>query len=76
MTPLRTCFCILLFLSLGGCASYTTIMQHPETGDIEQCQSKGAGLIPMALAKSQHEDCIKQLKGLGYEPVPGSDGAT
>jgi len=66
---------VFLFFLLTGCATYTSVLQHPESGKIEKCESKGAGLIWVALASSQHDDCVEQLEGLGYKPVPGSDAA-
>lgn len=75
MNTSRLCQCIVLCSLMGGCASYMTVMQNPETGDIEECESAGAGLIPMVMAESQHDDCVRQLRGLGYQPVPGSDAA-
>lgn len=58
--------------TLGGCATYTTTMRHPQSRDIEMCQANGAGLIPMAMAKSQHDECVSRLRELGYVPVAAS----
>lgn len=72
MKAVTACLGVVAILSLGGCATYVTVMQNPETGDIQECQSAGAGLIPMAMASSMHDDCVEQLTGMGYRPVPGS----
>lgn len=58
-----------LSVALSGCASYVTVMKHPQTGDVQKCEFAGAGLIPMALAEDQHDKCVKQLNALGYKPT-------
>ena len=60
---------IILGFLVAGCASYVTVMKHPETADVQKCESRGAGLIPMALAEEQHDKCVEQLHSLGYAPV-------
>ena len=59
----------MLGILLAGCASYVTVMKHPETADVQKCESRGTGLIPMAVAENQHDKCVEQLLSLGYEPV-------
>lgn len=59
----------VLGFMLPSCASYVTVMKHPETGDVQLCESRGAGLIPMAVAENQHDKCVEQLLSLGYNPV-------
>jgi len=60
---------IILTILLTGCVSYLTLMKHPETTDIEKCESSGMGLIPMALAKTRHDKCVQQFLKFGYEVI-------
>ena len=58
---------ILVVFALSGCGTYVTIMEHPETEDVQKCEASGIGLIPMSMAEDQHDECVKQLRALGYE---------
>jgi hypothetical protein len=72
MKPTISIFVSVLLLLVTGCATYMTTMQNPESGDIEICQAEGAGLIYMAMASSQHDECVKRLSELGYVEVKDS----
>lgn len=56
---------------LTGCASYSTMLQHPETKEVQRCSEAAMGLLPMMLASSQHDKCVKAFKDLGYVPIEG-----
>jgi uncharacterized protein YceK len=60
---------ILVVFTLSGCGTYVTVMEHPETEDVQKCEAWGVGLIPKSMAEDQHDKCVKQLRSLGYEPA-------
>jgi hypothetical protein len=57
----------LLGAMVTGCGTFVTVMENPETKDVQKCESRGIGLIPMSNAEEQHDECVKQLRSLGYE---------
>ena len=67
MKKLGLCVAVVSPLIAGSCASYSTMMVHPDTGDVEPCYTEGAGLIPMAMAKQSHDECVAKLRALGYQ---------
>jgi len=61
---------LLFFLfQLTGCATYATMMRHPETKDIYPCSSYGVGIPLMILASSVHSKCVERFEEQGYVPV-------
>ena len=60
---------LIFMIFLGGCATYSTMMVNPKNGDVFNCHSSGAGIIPMMLASSEHETCVEDLREIGFEPV-------
>ncbi len=66
MKKLGLCVALLTPLMAAGCASYSTMMVHPDTGDVEPCYTQGTGLIPMSMAKQSHDECVSKLRALGY----------
>jgi len=69
MKTTRICAQILLTFALIGCATYSTVMKHPETGVVEICEADGDGIIPAAIAENHHNGCVQQLEKLGYQRV-------
>lgn len=57
-----------LVVVLSGCATPTTMMVNPRTGDVQQCRAIGQGLEGVSVANASHDKCVEQLRGLGYNP--------
>ena len=58
---------VVLVVLLSGCATPTTMMVNPRTGDVQQCRAMGQGLEGVSLANASHDKCVEQLRGLGYK---------
>jgi len=56
-----------LVVGLSACATPSTMMVHPRTGDVQQCRAAGRGLAGIAMAESSHKQCVEQLLALGYK---------
>jgi hypothetical protein len=56
----------IMSVALGGCVTRNIMLVHPNSGDIRQCQSAGAGIIPAVMAANMASDCVTQFEALGY----------
>ena len=59
-------FLICMLFHLTGCATYTSMMKHPETGEVHRCSSHGQGLFLTAYASGQHDECVKAFEAEGF----------
>jgi hypothetical protein len=57
---------LVLLSGLSGCVTRNIMLVHPNSGDIRQCQSAGAGIIPAVMAANMASDCVAQFQALGY----------
>lgn len=57
---------------LVGCVTPSTLMVD-DKGRAVRCSSAGYGLIGASLATSAHDDCVADMKRLGYRELPGKN---
>lgn len=72
----KIAFCVVLFLS--GCATPTTVLKNPHTGELAVCGgssvgSVAGGLIGYSIQKSHDEDCVSEHKSNGFGIIKHSD---
>lgn len=60
---------LIFMIFLGGCATYSTMMVNPKTGEVYDCHASGVFLIGLLLAQSENETCVEQLREIGFEPL-------
>jgi len=65
-------FLICLLIQLTGCATYTTMMQHPETKEVHRCSEFGLALLGMWVAYSRHDECVKAFEDIGFISLQGA----
>ncbi|HET8686408.1 MAG TPA: hypothetical protein VFM18_07055, partial [Methanosarcina sp.] len=64
-------------LSLVGCATPSTLMKNPTTGQIARCGGDASGsmmggYIGYSIQKSNDEQCVKDYASQGFIPIQES----
>ena len=60
---------IVAVTTLSGCAVRNTMMVHPATGEMGNCNASGWGWIGAPIALMSHSQCIESMQSVGYVPV-------
>ena len=65
---------ILSATAVGACATPSTTLKNPSTGQVVQCGggvsgSMGGGLIGYSVEKSSDENCVRNYKAAGFVPI-------
>lgn len=64
---------VLVVIALGACTGRMAILKHPETGDVQKCETSAASEFQTGPWRSSinHDNCIETWNKLGYKKIGG-----
>ncbi len=69
MPRTRRAVLVLFLIAVSGCASFSSKLIDPNTGDVQACSYTGWGRSGARQAGMEHALCVRTFQKLGYREV-------